>query len=378
MSNDKTYVPWSYRIQYTDKEIKLFIAKFKKRFPTEASLIAEVLRICKKLTPSICEFCKSPNIENTLNPRKLKCRDCCLFTWITSGTFFHGANKLYPRVLAIHMWEAGIFISSSRFHRLVGVAQSTALLILKRISTVVKAKYAEEETQIPTSEFNEIYCKRSNETPANQHPRAEQTRLDARLAREERRRRQEQLDENTDEALNEAMKKALSEGSDFDEDSVRIMSSTEKAVYELIGFEPIHFDDILNALPIPLPEIAAAVSKLELSEFTRRTNGDFHVRIDEEELKKIREKRKALDSKKPSFDAITYFIGAIHHGISRKHIENYVAEFWCFFDKQTWANGALFEACALHAGITEKQITEDVSPAFISFPELCINVPDFF
>lgn len=387
MATSEFYFMWSYRIEYSDEQIITFIEKFKRKFPTDESLIAEVEKICKKKGPKKCAHCGGFNIIKMPEHRNFKCKDCFLYTWITAGTFFHGVNKLFPWVLAIHMWEARIFISSSRFHRLVGVAQSTALIILKKIATVVQASYEDEKSVIPTSEFGKIYCKRSDETPAQQHPRAEQTRLDARIAREARRAGQQELDEQFEDQEDQEEEEEEEESGREDrnkdalvndEQSRRSLNSVERAVYDLIGFEQIHHDEIFTALNYPLHEVSAALAILEIYQYAKRLSGDFFVRVDDEELARNQEARNILDASKTSFEAISHFIAVIHHGISRKHIQKYVAEFWCFFDHDNWKRGGLLSACARHKGLTERMVTEDVSPAFVTVPELCLNLPTYF
>ena len=78
--------------------------------------------------------------------------------------------------------EHGLILSSSRFHKLAGIAQSSALQIFKKIAMVIQSHMDEEALSIDSSCFCPVFCKRSRETPAREHPCAEQAEIDKQWA----------------------------------------------------------------------------------------------------------------------------------------------------------------------------------------------------
>lgn len=341
------------KLQYSDEEILAFIADFKKVFPDEKSLARLISDLYKLGHFAACLACESENIDILRDARLIKCLDCSAERWLTSGTFFHGAKKLFPWVLDIYLKANGIFLASSRFHKLVGVAQSTALQISKRIAMVITSTYEEDSPEISTSFFIELFSRRSAESIAQQHPRSEQT------------------------AINESQRDFEEDDDNIPEDQVGNMTALQLEVFEHILYEPINSDDIIDKLPQrTFGEVAAALTMLELSGNIQRLSGDNYIRVRKPTDAKHSSSSLITDKTENSFESIKYVIKTLFHAVSRKHIQHYIAKFWCIFVRDDWKGSELLHACAAYRHITEREITASVTPAFMRMPAQCLQLKE--
>lgn len=119
--------------------------------------------------------CRLPQIIHMPGDRFYSCRNCKKVSWVTSGTLFTGVVKLRAWLALVWLKERGITISAMRFSRLLEIAQSTALNIQKRLGMVVQEKLDDSSPGVPAQVLASIIIKRSKETPAQAHPRAELT-----------------------------------------------------------------------------------------------------------------------------------------------------------------------------------------------------------
>jgi hypothetical protein len=117
--------------------------------------------------------CRQPQIIHMPGDRFYSCRNCKKVSWVTSGTLFTGVVKLRAWLALVWLKERGITISAMRFSRLLEIAQSTALNIQKRLGMVVQEKLDDSSPGVPAQLLASIIIKRSKETPAQAHPRAE-------------------------------------------------------------------------------------------------------------------------------------------------------------------------------------------------------------
>ena len=158
--------------------------------PTDDKLFAEIWQAFNQEVPSdqaAADFlydslviynridcvCKQPLIVHRPGDRFYSCRNCKKVSWVTSGTLFAGVVKLRAWLALVWLKERGITISALRFSRLLEIAQSTALNIQKRLGMVVEESLDDSSTALPAQFLLPIINKRSKETPAQEHPRAE-------------------------------------------------------------------------------------------------------------------------------------------------------------------------------------------------------------
>lgn len=350
------------KICYSDEEVLFYIAEFRKTYPDETSLAHVINDLYKMGNLRSCTSCESEDVQILKDGRLIKCQACFTERWLTSGTFFHGAKKLFPWMLDIYLKANGIFLASSRFHKLVGVAQSTALLISKKIATVIKATYEDEDPEISTSFFLELYFRRSAESIAQQHPRSEQAAVEA-----EGQTKSEDEHTTTSET-----------NSAPSEDKESEMSDIQKEVFDNISTVPISGDELTEKLSHRSPgEVFAALTILEIAGLVERMSGDNYVRIKKASNPRTMRSDLMTDETESSFDMIKDFVTTLFHGVSRKHIEKYIAKFWCLIERKRWHGDELLHACAAFRQITDEEITASVTPPFMKMPVQCLQLSNY-
>src|SRR5262245_17779019 len=111
--------------------------QFNLQFPSEQHCLEELYKRCFSESRVMCRVCGTQLKNPQLKDRAFKCNFCRQTSWLTSGTFFQHVRIVRPWFAAIWLMERGVIISSSRFHRLVGIAYSTAWNIFKKLTTVI-------------------------------------------------------------------------------------------------------------------------------------------------------------------------------------------------------------------------------------------------
>lgn len=154
---------------------KLFVEawqSFNEEVPSDqaaADYLYESLVIYNKIACA----CDQPKIIHKPGDRFYSCQNCKKVSWVTSGTLFAGVVKLRAWLGLVWLKERGVTISAVRFSRLFEIAQSTALNIQKRLGMVLETHLDNSTSVIPAQMLSQIIIKRSKETPAQAHPRAE-------------------------------------------------------------------------------------------------------------------------------------------------------------------------------------------------------------
>lgn len=117
--------------------------------------------------------CSLPQILRDQGARSFYCVSCKREIWFTAGSLFAGASRLRAWMAAIWFQEWGVTVSSLRLSRLLGIAQSTALNINKKVAIALVGEMDTEAVTIDPRRFSDVIFKRSRQTPADEHPRAE-------------------------------------------------------------------------------------------------------------------------------------------------------------------------------------------------------------
>ena len=126
-----------------------------------------------------CHQCHSTQLERDYGARTALCRSCGKNFWLTAGTFFHGMRSPRAWLAAILLMEQGVTISALALQKLGRTAYATALAIHHKVWAVVNSMMEEDYIEVPSSQFVPVIRRRSRETPARQHPIAEQELIDS-------------------------------------------------------------------------------------------------------------------------------------------------------------------------------------------------------
>lgn len=117
--------------------------------------------------------CSKPKIKRKRGTRFYVCLGCKSKYWFTSGTLFEGAHRLRAWLAAVWFKERGVAISSSALAVLLEIAQSTALNIQKKVSLVIYRQMDDDAPVFSITRLVAAIIKRSKDSPASCHPRAE-------------------------------------------------------------------------------------------------------------------------------------------------------------------------------------------------------------
>ncbi len=363
--------------------------QFNTRFPTNKECLEELCkRACHDGTIR-CRHCGSQALDTTFSARVVACRQCGQSTWLTAGTFFHHIRLPRAWLAAIWFMERGINISSCQFHKLVGIAYSTAWHIFNKLATVIQSEMGDTACTLPSSLFSPLICKRSRNTPARSHPLAEEEHIGGSLpaqpgcaglgdhraageAWEPPRSLAWQPAGKTDSVPESAgdSKEGAQPGPLIDSPP---MSAREQELYEVLKEREVHFDAICVRTGLPAGEVSSLLTFLELAGHIRRRAGDRYVRtIDDKSVPsgKIGNPRSGAwpELAAPAdalVKAVIDFVHKHYQGISRKYLQNYLSAYWCHIDRGRWHPGSLLQACFRFGPIRNDEIRSCVSTALV-------------
>ncbi len=365
--------------------------QFSTDFPTAKHCMEELCKRAYQDRAIDCRRCGSNEVDKGFGERTIICRSCGEATWLTAGTFFHHIRLPQAWLAAIWLMERGVSISSCQFHKLAGIAYSTAWNIFKKLSTVIEREMPVESQTLPSSLFSRAICKRSRETPARSHPRAEQEDLERSMsanmgdasspafagasltppASEELGLRSASPTHASQEAT-ETSQTDPQHGQPYG--SVQ-MSPQEKKVFDLLTGQEMHFDVLCQRSGLPAGEVSSLLIFLELAGHVVRRPGDYYIRTADD----MSSQKCAIAARSAFHAGFTaeverLMVGAIkflrehYQGISRKYLQNYLAAYWCRMDRKRWPPGSLMQACLRQGPIRDKEIRCYVSP-------LCVRIP---
>lgn len=351
----------------TDEMLNALMLRFNTQFPREEDCLEELYKRADTEQIFRCRYCGNQELDKKYGDRTGSCRRCKQITWLTGGTFFKHIRAARPWLVAIWLMEQGVIISSSRFHRLVGIAQSSALHIFKKITTVVHSHMQKTEVRAPSNLFTLVFCKRSRETQANQHPLSEQEEAEKQFTA------QASHDDITGSCT---FIFGIDSGKETPERNTIEFLGSEKEVYDILSTEPTHVDAIQHRTRMPINEISAALTMLELAGAVIRLAGDRYVRytVDLSEAKTLQSSHATQSHSSTTaeiadtVEAIVSFIRNKFHGTSRKCLQNYLAAYWLEIAKTRWQNNLLTEWCWQFGPLSYAQTLAYISPLQVTIP----------
>lgn len=264
--------------------------RFNRRFRTEESCWSEMKRLIKANELFRCEVCHCTEFGEGKG-RRIFCSNCHFKTSVTAGNLFERIRFAKPWLAAIWFMERGFAVSSYRLHRLVGVAQSTALNILRKVRIVLESLMVKPDKVFPHSEFHPIMTKRSRATPANMHPMTEDQSLGE---NEHGGSDGESLDVHGklsscdhEHAANQSpgagAQPVQAHGADVVsqlwQEKIENLTGTEKLVFEALSdVIPLSIDEICARTGLAAGKVAAAITMLELDDFVESPFANNFVR----------------------------------------------------------------------------------------------------
>jgi len=318
---------------------------FVSRFPTEADCVEELLRISAEEGQLRCRACGNDELKRSRGCRVARCDGCGRENWLTAGSFFHRIRRARPWLAAIWLIEHGVAISSSRFHKLLDIAYSSALHIFKKLTMVLDSEMQGDGLSLRTSVFAVLFGKRSRETPARGHPILEENFAEQ---------------DNVPERLETEVAHA-------DE-----LSDQERIVFAALADEPVYFDDLFTRLTLPAGELSACLTMLELAGVVDRLAGDAYVRRRAGSKTDVRQRLAPAtvdgDIETTRIDRMVDFLCGVFHRISRRYLQLYLSAYWGYTDRSRWSREALLRAAIRVGQINIRAMRSYVTPRFVRVP----------
>ena len=152
------------------------MAEFDVAFPSKEACLAELFRLAR--IEIHCRFCHSRNLQLSSGGRVGKCCACKKKPWLTAGTILDHIRAPRARLAAIWLTMRGAVLNSVAFSKLLSIAQSSALGILKWVRFAIQDLFPANAPLVHSSLFTPVFWKRSLETPAREPPVAEQDEME--------------------------------------------------------------------------------------------------------------------------------------------------------------------------------------------------------
>lgn len=368
--------------------------QYKNAFPNDEDCLQEILERALKAGLLRCHKCGLVQSEAAdLNGRFFRCPDCQSQVWITGQCVLRSVRNLSLWLGAIWMIERGITFNAFDLHRVATVAYSTAWNVFRKLSLVIERELPADSLMASSAVLAAFVCKRSRETPARFHPRAEEDN--------------ENLQRDTEVNFAD-LTTSTSDYCQSDEQSSGPMdiascsqfvssASADHAatILKLLAEGPMHFDQLCELMQITAGQLSVALSILEIDGKIEAIGGArFRLLIHEPDYN-----RRQLNCNRPGFhwianyeanmlvnaltnsattaggfdgckdfdfqqflDKLILFLKHNFHGVSRKYLQMYLMSFWTRADRSYWSSGTLLEACLQFESLTRERLEQYISP----------------
>ncbi len=340
----------------------IFWKQFESEYKSESACVKMLYFLCNGHEIR-CRHCKQQRLTHLQNSRIIFCHDCKRNTYTLAGTFFHNIRKAKPWLAALWFMEKGVEVSSSGFAKLATIASSSAQEMFKKYTFEILAKM-EDSPLMPSTEFISIFIRRSRFSLPGEH---------ARVCRSELQQNQECTDSSAQADGKDTLEYQQPNSKNNDEvvlteeqtNTEQNLDLIQELLYELMPpGESVHFDILLEKTGIEAGILNAALLMLELDGLISNQGGDRYLKPKPLHIQSSAFQLNTGELERLKSD-FTTFVSRTFQGISRKYLQNYLAWYWCYKDKQFWKPGQLFQACATFNGTTYNEIIQYESPPIV-------------
>lgn len=295
------------------------LERFESIFPHEQA--------CLKFFPADCKGCGAHNAEAfDLGKREFDCTECNTKTWRTAGTFFHGRKYLRPVFGAIWLNEERVAISTNQFSKIFNIAYASGYATMERIHEVFQNEMEKHRLfQLITDAFNPVICKRSKLSFSGEHPDYQE------------------------------------EDNKPDEDLSGTLDADQLAVCNALKAHPCSFDELLESSGLSVAKFSVTIASLLLLGLAKQHPGNRYSLLKTSPVKLMSNLEKAVLK-----EFLSYI--RLFHGVSRKHLQRYVAAFWARYWRKRWSEPTLFECCLKYERTKSPQRSTRDIPRMVLVP----------
>lgn len=352
-------------------KISNLFKQFKSKFTSEEDCVEEIYKYLIPEDGFNCNHCSSNRITKEYGARHAKCKSCSRNSWITADSFFCRTRRLLPWLLFIWMLDHGITLNSMELSDLSGLATSSSQHIIKKVSFVLKEMMKREtRSRAHSSKFIHVITKRSRETPAREHPRAEIKGLHQKkkIASSFKCKCTTSISINTQSKNPQKEQHSTSTANNQSELESK---DIENEILETLSQKPAHIDSICQRIGLSISDLISSLTIMEVAGKIKNTGRDYYQLS---ENHRIAHKRQNSPISKFSLKKTRLFIKSVFQGVSRKYLQLYLATFW-YKTKMKILNSQknLLELCVNHGDISHRTIYSYVSPQFLTTLEVPQN-----
>ncbi len=305
----------------TPKVLTKVMRKFRKKYGNDAKCVDGLVDQANLDTKN-CRECGSTNVKRKKGTPKVHCQSCKTVVNVFKNTIFERIKKPAAYLAAFWLKKHQIEVSENKFASLVGIAQSTAHEIHKKIDTVILETLMTDPVVVNSRVFVEVVCKRSIETPARQEARCEQDALDEKLREEKEKSKAKEEAKATEKDKTREAESTNDETVEFD-DSVIPAEWKKKVFGAFSDQQPVHCDDLLGKTDLPIGSILATISWLETEGKVERADFGMYKRVT-----KIESLDKFFQIDQAKLQEFFTYIREVFHGVSRKHLQKFLARYF--------------------------------------------------
>lgn len=393
-------------------EFKVLWSEFDNENPTDEHATENIIQKYMSLSVN-CHYCKSDQVKRAWGQSVARCTNCLRESHLFAQTFFGRAECIRAYSAAVWLRERGVGISKNFFAKVAEVSQSTGWEIQTKLNHLIASSMSENAMHIGSSLLQAVFTKRSSQTEARKHPRSEQDGLDpdpatsnpyhgAGTARSQPDEESwndadrtsdysTQFDcaaqmedgvpfENTvvdgtenqtsmqpDNPLNscdgtesvDATSGCESESNSLENlpfDPASLWDEDMKVVFDTLSAKPKCIDSIITDTGLPMGRVQAATAVLHLILKAIVQVSPTHY---------AQAGRPAAPSIAKRVAEFEQYIISVHHGISRKNVQPYMAAIWCLLDRTMWSAGSLFSKCVSMSPKSRAELRDYVSPLVV-------------
>lgn len=323
---------------------KKLLPRIHAKLGTEADCKHRALTALAKQTEIYCQRSKCGHKNAIPVPvvRAFKCEKCRKEISLTAKTYFHGVQKFKPRLIIMELQERGITLSANQLSKLIGVSTDTISKALKSIAIAALMEIETEAISIPTAFCTNAVGRRTNRTPSNEPPIAEEF---------------------------DYQRQMQASSPDISKVTLPSFTKEEELVFTQLSKHPMSFDELFEATKLGASSLGASLMTLELKGCLERRVGDQFVIAENSQIS-ITLYEYDSEHEKGIGQTLVNFIKDFFQSIGRKNLQLYSVLDWINNDTKRWTQGSLLKLCASSRQITYEEILEYVTPlAFFVVPK---------
>lgn len=305
--------------EQNEKALKAAWKVFRTETPTEKHAAETVFQCWKEQGLIKCRHCGNKVVEHDFGSRSVRCAECRKISWFTAGTTFDKVKCLRPWLAAIYFLSKGICFSASELRRLTRNAYSSSWGLMKRISEAIMIQSNPHAKPLPSACFRRIITKRSSDTPAGKYPYAEE------------------------EERQKSARSSLKTSRTTPTEAAAKLGAAESKVFSVLTSDLMHVDEIVDMVDLSPSEVLPALSMLTIAKLVWTSGSTYKQtvpgNIEQSAMESLSDA--LLDSAIHAIDVILVSV----QGVSRKHLEMYLARYWCYMDRIRWGGDQLLRTC---------------------------------